>query len=76
MYWIFENTYKDPLAKNLFKSRHFMPTIFKNSGKQQEIKKRKNIEGKSPDLKGRFDGHFEFHIVWTPLSPPQLQLIL
>ena len=29
-----------------------MPTIFKNSGKQQEIKKRKNIEGKSPDLKG------------------------
>lgn len=47
MYWIFENTYKDPLAKNLFKGRHlnlfrhFMPTIFKNSGKQLEIKKRK-----------------------------------
>ena len=53
-----------------------MPTIFKNSGKQLEIKKRKNIEGKSPDLKGRFDGHFEFHILCTPLSPPQLQLIL
>lgn len=52
VYWIFENTYKDPLAKNLFKGRHlnlfrhFMPTSFKNSGKQLEIKKRKKHRGK------------------------------
>lgn len=76
MYWIFENTYKDPLAKHLFKSRHFVQTIFKNSRKQLEIKKRENIEGKPPDLKGWFGRYFEFHIGCSPISPPQLQLSL